>query len=58
MTIPDAVALLQLEGSTVTEDEMRANIAAGAPKNADGTINLLRYCGWLVMGTRRGGGLP
>lgn len=58
MSVPDAVALLQLEGSTATEEEMRANIDAGAPVNADGTINLLRYCGWLVKATRKGGGLP
>lgn len=48
LSISDAVALLQLCGSTATEDELRANIAAGAPVNGDGTVDVRRYCGWLL----------
>lgn len=49
MTIPDAAALLQLTGSEATEEEIRANITAGAPVNPDGSIDLLKYAGWLVQ---------
>jgi hypothetical protein len=47
--IPDAARLLSRVGSQpVTETMLRADIAAGAPTNADGTINLVRYAAWLV----------
>lgn len=48
MTIPDAAALLQLCGSSATEDELRANIEAGSPVNADGTISIAAYLAWLI----------
>ncbi len=32
----------------ITEAMVRADIDAGAPTNADGTINLVRYAAWLV----------
>lgn len=57
MTVPDAVALLQLQGGAVTEEELRANIDAGAPTNADGTVNLLRYCGWLIKARKGRNGI-
>lgn len=47
LTIPDLVALLQLTGGEATETQIRANISAGAPANADGTISLRRYGAWL-----------
>jgi hypothetical protein len=32
----------------VTVDIIKADLAAGAPANADGTINLVHYAAWLV----------
>ena len=41
-------------GQPVTEEMIEADLTAGAPLNADGTINLVHYCAWLVreMGNR------
>lgn len=35
-------------GGEVTEAMLRADIDAGAPTNADGSINLVHYAAWLV----------
>ena len=35
-------------GRPVTEEMVRKDIEAGAPVNADGTINLVQYAAWLV----------
>ena len=35
-------------GRRITEDMLLADIDAGAPANADGTINLVHYTAWLV----------
>lgn len=42
-------------GSPVTEDMLRADIDAGAPTNADGSINLVQYAAWLVQQMSVGG---
>jgi hypothetical protein len=45
----DAARLLARVGfPSITEDMLRADVAAGAPVNADGTINLVHYAAWLV----------
>ena len=31
----------------ISPDMLRADLAAGAPTNADGTINLVHYAAWL-----------
>jgi len=31
----------------ISEDILRADLAAGAPTNADGTVNLVYYAAWL-----------
>ena len=31
----------------ISEAMLRADLAAGAPTNADGTINLIHYAAWL-----------
>ena len=31
----------------ISVDMLRADIAAGAPTNADGNVNLVRYAAWL-----------
>jgi len=38
----------------VPVEQIVADLEAGAPRNADGTVNLVHYCAWLVkeMGRR------
>jgi hypothetical protein len=49
LTVPQVVRLLKRAGSAaVTEEMIRADLAAGAPANPDGTINLVHYAAWLV----------
>jgi len=53
--VADAARLLTKVGSwPVTEDMIRTDVAAGAPENADGTINLVHYAAWLVRGMAGG----
>jgi len=47
LTVADAARLLAKAGR-VTEAALRADLAAGAPTNPDGTINLIHYAAWLV----------
>ena len=43
------VRLLKQAGSTLAaEVALEADIAAGAPVNDDGTMNLLEYAAWLL----------
>jgi len=49
-------------GARIEAGRIRADIEAGAPTNADGTLNLVHYAAWLVRemastsrGGRRGG---
>jgi len=43
------VRLLKQAGSrTVSVESLAEDIAAGAPKNPDGTINLIEYGAWLA----------
>ena len=47
--LADAAKLLsRAAGAPVTLAMLEADIAAGAPVNADGTLNLVRYAAWLV----------
>lgn len=48
LSIPDFIALMELSGGTITEEEIQATISAGAPVNEDGTIDLQQYGAWLV----------
>ncbi len=49
LTVADAARLLtKAGGQTVTTDMLEADLAAGAPANADGSINLVHYAAWLV----------
>jgi hypothetical protein len=51
----DAAKLLtRASGRPVTVDMLAADIAAGAPTNSDGTINLVRYAAWLAREMGRG----
>lgn len=42
-------------GKPITEEMLRADIDAGAPTNANGTINLVHYAAWLVKEMNAGG---
>ncbi|MCB9838215.1 MAG: hypothetical protein H6813_02655 [Phycisphaeraceae bacterium] len=49
MPVADAArALSRLGGATITAGMLRDDIDAGAPTNADGTINLVHYAAWLA----------
>jgi hypothetical protein len=49
LAVSDAVAVLRKAGSRhITEEALRADLAAGAPANPDGTVNLLHYVAWLA----------
>lgn len=49
-----AAVLSRLAGQPITEDMLRRDIAAGAPANPDGSINLVEYAAWLVEVCGRG----
>jgi len=49
LSVADAARVLsRLGGKAVTEAMLHADIDAGAPTNADGTLNLVHYAAWLV----------
>ena len=58
MTVTSLAKMLTREGDDkVTPKIIRANIAAGAPTNPDGTMNLIHYAAWLTKEmTTRGDG--
>ncbi len=56
LSLPDAAKLLtKVGGQPITEALLRADVSAGAPANADGTLNLVRYAAWLVREMNRSG---
>ena len=49
LPIEQAALLLRRSGSQrASAEAIRADLAAGAPSNPDGTINLIAYGAWLV----------
>lgn len=55
LTVKGASDLLTaVWGKPVTEEMVRKDIEAGAPVNADGTINLIHYAAWLARERARG----
>ena len=55
LTVADAARLLaRVGGQPVTVEMLEADLAAGAPTNADGTLNLVHYAAWLVKEMGRG----
>jgi len=45
----DFVTAMRRSGSrTLTLERLEADIAAGAPVNADGTLDILKYVAWIV----------
>jgi len=56
MSVADAARLLTGAGGVrLTEGQIQADIDAGSPTNADGTISLVFYAVWLVRETANGG---
>jgi hypothetical protein len=54
--VADAARVLtRMGGKPVTEEMLRADIDAGAPTSANGTINLVHYAAWLVKEMSAGG---
>jgi len=51
-----AQVLSRVGGRLITPDMLVADLDAGAPTNADGTLNLLHYGAWLVREMGRDGG--
>ncbi len=50
LALPDAVRLLTAVGqSGVTVEMLEADIADGAPTNANGTVNLVTYTAWMLL---------
>ena len=55
LSLDDAARLLAAVGGVrITREMMETDIAAGAPVNPDGTINLVHYAAWLVKEMGRG----
>jgi hypothetical protein len=49
LTLAEAAHLLsKAGGQPLTEEMLQEDVAAGAPTNADGTINLVHFAAWLV----------
>jgi hypothetical protein len=49
LAVADAARLLtRAGGQPVTVQMLETDLAAGAPANADGTLNLVHYAAWLV----------
>ncbi len=58
---PQAIALADAArvfsaaaGTTIDVAKLETDVAAGAPVNADGTLNLVHYAAWLVREIARG----
>jgi len=48
LSLADAARVLSAAGGQrVTIEMLQEDVAAGAPTNADGSINLLHYAAWL-----------
>ena len=55
LSVADAAKLLsKAGGGPVTEEMIHSDLAAGAPENPDGTVNLVHYAAWLVKGMASG----
>ncbi len=56
LSVADAARVLtRMGGKAVTEAMLLVDIDAGAPTNANGTINLVHYAAWLVKEMSAGG---
>jgi hypothetical protein len=49
-----ARALSNAGSRLITPEQIEADLAAGAPRNADGTVNILFYTAWLARESGNG----
>ena len=50
------VEVLRRSGSrTISMERLEADIAAGAPVNADGTVDVVKYAAWILKETEDDG---
>jgi hypothetical protein len=55
LPLADAAKLLSAaSGIVVTVEQLEADVAASAPTNPDGTLNLVHYAAWLAKEMGRG----
>ena len=55
MSLEDAARVLSAAaGSPITAEQLASDVAAGAPTNGDGTLNLVHYAAWLLREMGRG----
>lgn len=55
LSLEQAAKLLSAVGKIqITVVQLTADIEAGAPRNSDGTINLVHYAAWMVKEMGRG----
>jgi hypothetical protein len=55
LPLADAAKLLSAaSGIAVTIEQLQADVAAGAPTNPDGTLNLVHFAAWLAKEMGRG----
>lgn len=56
LTVAEVAKLLSAGGGKkITPEEVQADLEAGAPVNANGTINLVHYTAWLLREMQTGG---
>lgn len=49
LSLENAAKLLSAAGGrAVTVEQLQKDLEAGAPRNADGTLNLVHYAAWLI----------
>jgi hypothetical protein len=49
LTLANAALLFsKVGGQPIRVEMIQADLAAGAPANADGTLNLVHYAAWLI----------
>jgi hypothetical protein len=46
--------LSKISVEPLTVEQLEEDLDAGAPTNADGTLNLVRYAAWLLSEMKRG----
>ena len=55
MSLPNVAEFLShISDFTITLEDVRKDIANGAPTNADGSVNLIHYGAWLLKGMSHG----
>ena len=55
LSVEQAAKLLSAAAKgRVPAEQIAADLAAGAPQNPDGTVNLMQYAAWLVKEMGRG----